>query len=150
MVPGAVAPALPAMNEVDQLAADIWATGVSTDNHPLAPLREWLDGRGVLPAASLGEAAGAGKVLVAGIVTHRQRPSTAGGTVFINLEDETGVVNVICSPGLWAHHRPAVASAAALVVRGRLEGAGAAPSVVAERLEVLELATAVGRSRDFR
>ena len=150
MVPGAVAPKLAEMSEVDQLAADIWATGVSTDNHPLAPLREWLDGRGVRPAASLVEATAPGKVLVAGVVTHRQRPSTAGGTVFINLEDETGVVNVICSPGLWAHHRAAVASAPALVVRGRLEGAGAARSVVAERLEVLELAMAVGRSRDFR
>ncbi len=150
MIPGAIAPHLPEMTEVDRLAADLWATGVSTDNHPLAPLREWLDQRGVRPAASLAELAGPAKVLVAGIVTHRQRPSTAGGTVFINLEDETGVVNVICSPGLWAHHRGAVASAPALLVRGRLEGTGAARSVAAERLEALELAMAVGRSRNFR
>jgi error-prone DNA polymerase len=150
MVPGAVAPALPAMDEVDVLAADLWATGVSTESHPVAPLREWLARQGVAPAASLVEVDGPARVRVAGIVTHRQRPSTAGGTVFVNLEDETGVVNVICSPGLWAHHRGAVASAPALLVRGRLEGAGAARSVVAERLEVLELNMAVGRSRDFR
>ena len=149
MVPGAVAPDLPAMSEIDTLAADLWATGLSTDNHPLVPLREWLAARGVTPAASLVAMAPA-RVLVAGIVTHRQRPSTAGGTVFVNLEDETGVVNVICSPGLWARHRGSVASAPALLVRGRLEGAGAARTVVAERLEPLELAMAVGRSRDFR
>jgi len=137
------------MSEIDTLAADLWATGLSTDNHPLAPLREWLAARGVTPAASLVAMAPA-RVLVAGIVTHRQRPSTAGGTVFVNLEDETGVVNVICSPGLWARHRGSVASAPALLVRGRLEGAGAARTVVAERLEPLELAMAVGRSRDFR
>ncbi|MGA9078403.1 MAG: OB-fold nucleic acid binding domain-containing protein, partial [Acidimicrobiales bacterium] len=127
----------------------LWATGVSTESHPVAPLREWLARQGVAPAASLVEVDGPARVRVAGIVTHRQRPSTAGGTVFVNLEDETGVVNVICSPGLWAHHRGAVASAPALLVRGRLEGAGAARSVVAERLEVLELNMAVGRSRDF-
>jgi len=149
MVPGASAPDLPEMGEVDELAADLWATGVSTDSHPLAPLREWLAARGVRPAAALVET-DPGRVLVAGIVTHRQRPSTAGGTVFINLEDETGVVNVICSPGLWSRHRGSVAQASALIVRGRLEGIGAARSVVAERLEALELAMAIGRSRDFR
>jgi error-prone DNA polymerase len=150
MVPGAVAPELPAMSEVDVLGADLWATGVSTENHPIAPLREWLAARGAVPAASLVVLDGPARVLVAGIVTHRQRPSTAGGTVFINLEDETGVVNVICSPGLWTHHRGSAAQAPALIVRGRLEGAGAARSVVAERLEPLELALAVSRSRDFR
>jgi len=68
------------------------------------------------------------KVFVAGVVTHRQRPATAGGTTFLNLEDETGLVNVICSPGCWTRYRKAARSAVVLLVRGRLErGEGADP-----------------------
>ncbi len=67
----------------------------------------------------------------------------------MNLEDETGVVNVICSRGLFARYR-SEAQAPALLVRGRLERVGEAMSVVAERLERLQLALPVGRSRDFR
>ncbi len=58
---------------------------------------------------------------MAGIVTHRQRPATAGGTTFLNLEDETGLINVICSRGVWARYRSAAQGAAALLIRGRLE-----------------------------
>ena len=58
---------------------------------------------------------------VGGVVTHRQRPATAGGITFVNLEDETGMVNVICSQGVWARHRRVARAAAALLVRGRLE-----------------------------
>ena len=150
MVPGAVAPELPAMSEVDVLGADLWATGVSTENHPIAPLREWLAARGAVPAASLVVMDGPARVLVAGIVTHRQRPSTAGGAVFINLEDETGVVNVICSPGLWTRHRGSAAQAPALIVRGRLKGAERPARSMRRAPRPLELALAVSRSRDFR
>ncbi|HXP32478.1 MAG TPA: OB-fold nucleic acid binding domain-containing protein, partial [Acidimicrobiales bacterium] len=89
------------------------------------------------------------RVLVAGVVTHRQRPATAQGITFLNLEDETGLVNVICSREVWAHHRRVARSAPALVVRGRLERSDGVVNVVADRLEALALA---GRttSRDFR
>jgi error-prone DNA polymerase len=90
------------------------------------------------------------------VVTHRQRPATAGGTTFLNLEDETGLVNVICSPGCWTRYRKEARSAVVLLVRGRLErGEGADPeapsssNVVAEYLEEIDLAMAVGPSRDF-
>ncbi len=149
MVPGASAPLLPEMSAVDELAADLWATGVSTSDHPVAPARAFLDHRGVVPAAALAGCE-ARRILVAGIVTHRQRPSTAGGTIFLNLEDETGVVNVICSPGLWTRYRGSATSAPALIVRGRLEGSGLARSVVAERLEVLELPAEGAKARNFR
>jgi error-prone DNA polymerase len=88
-------------------------------------------------------------VLVGGVVTHRQRPATASGTLFINLEDETGLINVICSKGCWAHYRRVARSSPALLVRGRLERAEGVTNIVADKLEPLPLA-APTRSRDFR
>ncbi|HBX79206.1 MAG TPA: hypothetical protein DEG43_16305, partial [Acidimicrobiaceae bacterium] len=55
-------------------------------------------------------------VRVAGVVTHRQRPATAGGTMFINLEDETGLINVVCSLGCWKRYRTVARRAPALLV----------------------------------
>jgi error-prone DNA polymerase len=141
------------MTPLEETAADLWATGVHTGVHPLTLLRPFLEGRGVRTAASLvGGEEDEGRVAVAGAVTHRQRPSTAGGTVFVNLEDETGVLNVICSAGLWLRYRKEAASPA-LLVTGRLERSGSggeAVNVVAERLERLEIPLVLARSRDFR
>jgi error-prone DNA polymerase len=84
------------------------------------------------------------------VVTHRQRPATAGGTTFLNLEDETGLINVICSKGFWARYRSLARTAPALVVRGRLEKTPeGVVNVVAERLEPLPV-PATTASRDFR
>jgi error-prone DNA polymerase len=88
-------------------------------------------------------------VLAAGVVTHRQRPATASGTVFLNLEDETGLVNVICSVGLWHRYRVVARTASAMIVRGTLERAEGVTNVVADKLEALPL-LAPTRSRDFR
>jgi error-prone DNA polymerase len=149
IVVGADPPPLPAMSAFEQTAADLWATGVTTDGYPLEHYRDDLRSLGVRTAASLANEEGPERVTVAGVVTHRQRPATAGGTVFLNLEDETGVLNVICSRGCWTRYREVV-SAPALVVRGRLEGSGEAVNVVAERIEVLEVALGLARARDFR
>ena len=89
------------------------------------------------------------RVLVAGAVTHRQRPATAQGVTFINLEDETGMVNVLCSPGVWARHRKLAQAAPALLVRGQVQNATGAVTVIADRLGKLELRVG-SRSRDFR
>jgi error-prone DNA polymerase len=90
------------------------------------------------------------RVAIGGIVTHRQRPATAQGTIFLNIEDETGMANVICSAAVWARHRRLARSSPALVVRGRLERAEGAINLVAETMEALSLATQAPRSRDFR
>ena len=74
---------------------------------------------GVVPADQLLEVPDGTRVLVAGAVTHRQRPATAQGVTFINLEDETGMVNVLCSPGVWSRHRRLAQTASALLIRGR-------------------------------
>jgi error-prone DNA polymerase len=90
------------------------------------------------------------KVLVAGTVTHRQRPMTAQGITFINLEDETGHINVVCSVGCWARYRKVARGAGALLVRGRLEvGDGGVINVVAEHIAPLHVAAKVA-ARNFR
>ena len=89
------------------------------------------------------------RVLVGGVVTHRQRPATAGGTLFVNLEDETGLINVVVSKGCWIHHRRVARTAPALLVRGRLERAEGVTNVIADRLDPLPL-RATTKSRDFR
>ena len=146
---GAEAPRLPGMSPVELGAADLWATGLSGDSHPVQFARERLDELGAVSADGLAAVPPGARVLVGGVVTHRQRPATAGGTTFINLEDETGLINVICSRGVWARYRRVGRSAAALLIRGRLERAEGVINVIADQLRPLPLA-APTRSRDFR
>ena len=147
---------LPEMDDLEEMSADLQTLGLSPGSDPIAFARAKLASRGVVPNAELVKVPDGAKVLVAGVVTHRQRPATAGGTTFLNLEDETGLVNVICSPGCWTRYRSAARSAVVLLVRGRLErGEGADPkapsssNVVAEYLEEIDLAMALSPSRDF-
>ncbi len=147
---GMTAPPLPAMTPTEETLADLWATS-TYGTHPVAHIRAALEARQVLPAAALkSESARAGSdVAVAGLVTHRQRPPTARGVVFISLEDETGMVNVICPPQVWERHRRMATVAPALLVQGRVERAGGAINLVADALRPLQVA-AVLPSRDFR
>jgi error-prone DNA polymerase len=149
VVTGLDAPTLPGMSPAEEGRADLWATGVSPEGHPTRFLREQLDARGVTTAADLRRTPDRSKVVVAGVVTHRQRPATAAGVTFLNLEDETGLVNVIVSVGCWAHHRQVALTAPAMLVRGRLEAVEGVLNVVAETLEPLPL-DAPTTSRDFR
>jgi error-prone DNA polymerase len=149
IVTGAGAPALPSMSGLEEARADLWATGIAPDGHPTRFVRADLDRRGVVTVARLAEIDDGTKVWVGGIVTHRQRPATASGTTFINLEDETGMVNIVCSKGCWARYRRIAREAPALLIQGQLERAEGAINVVAERLEPLPIGVAT-RSRDFR
>jgi error-prone DNA polymerase len=149
VVLGEHAPMLPAMSDVEVTVADLWATAITTDGYPTRHVRARLDALGVLPAVALKTAEAGRRVLVGGVVTHWQRPATASGTTFLNLEDETGMVNVICSKGVWTRYRRVARTAAALMVRGRLEREQGVVNVVAERLERLPLGLRK-TSRDFR
>ncbi len=142
-------PSLPGMTDLELAAADVWATGVSPDSYPTQFLREDLEALGVIPAGRLLDVPDGSRVLVAGAVTHRQRPATAQGATFLNLEDETGMVNVICSRGVWARHRKLAQTAPALLIRGQVQNATGAVTVVAERMGKLTLAVG-SKSRDFR
>jgi len=146
---GLDAPALPGMSDIELTVADLWATGISPDAYPTEFSRELLQKIGVVRAADLATVEHGRRVLVAGMVTHRQRPATASGIIFINLEDETGMVNIVCSTGFWSKYRKTARESPALLVRGMLERQGAAFSVLAERIAPLNLIAATP-SRDFR
>lgn len=142
-------PALPGMSDLELAAADVWATGISPDSYPTQFLRADLDAMGVVPAEKLLSVPDGDRVLIAGAVTHRQRPGTAQGVTFINLEDETGMVNVLCTPAVWARHRKLAQTASALLIRGQVQNASGAVTVMAERLGKLTLKVGT-KSRDFR
>jgi error-prone DNA polymerase len=151
LVTGAVAPQLPGMSESEEVAADLWAMGLTVGKHPTEFVRTELDRQGVVTAADLRTLPDRTVVEVAGVVTHRQQPATAKGTVFLNLEDETGLVNVICTRGVWKRFRIVARGAPALRVRGVLERHQGVINLVAGRITRLPISLADGvRSRDFR
>ena len=142
-------PPLPKMTQPEQLIADMWATGITPEVYPTALFRDRLDALGVIDAATLKQVENGTRVTVGGIVTHRQRPATARGVTFLNLEDETGMVNVICDSVVWARYRRVAREAGGLLIRGMLERTGKVVNVLAERIEKLPLGLRI-RSRDFR
>ncbi|MDH6129932.1 error-prone DNA polymerase [Kitasatospora sp. GP82] len=154
MLPG-TAPALtapggvPEMTAIEETIADLWATG-TTLAHPVQHARRHLDRCGAMTCAAFKSDAAPGTlVAVGGLVTHRQRPPTAGGVLFISLEDETGLINIICQPHVWERQRKTALGNAGLLVYGTAERRDGAVNLVATRLTPLTLAPA-GRSRDFR
>jgi error-prone DNA polymerase len=89
------------------------------------------------------------RVRVAGLVTHRQRPSTAAGVTFLNLEDETGMLNVVVFGAVWQRFRRVARNAAGVIIRGRLERQDEVVNLVAETIEMLPIPVR-HTSRDFR
>lgn len=146
---GVSAPMLPGMSELEIEVADVWSTGITVGSYPTEHVRPGLRAAGVLTVEECFRHEAERRVSVAGVVTHRQRPGTARGVTFISLEDETGQLNVICSPGLWQRFRRIARTSAALVVRGRIERADDATNLVAEHMSTLSLQVATS-SRDFR
>jgi error-prone DNA polymerase len=137
------------MEPIEQAVADLWATGVSPEGHPTRFLRDALAQHGVVTAEQLWQCEPRSKVLVAGVVTHRQRPMTAQGVTFMNLEDETGLINIVVSKGCWARYRKLARGAPALLIRGRLERSEGVINISAEELTPLPVGAAPA-SRDFR
>ena len=151
MVTGADAPTLPGMNEIEEVAADLWSTGLSSARHPTEFVREELTARGVVTAEMLRDLPDRTIVDVAGVVTHRQQPGTSKGVVFLNLEDETGLVNVICTPDVWKRFRKVARTAPTLEIHGVLERYQGVINVLARRIVALPLRLdELLKSRDFR
>jgi error-prone DNA polymerase len=145
-------PHLPGMQPVEEAVADLWSTGVSPDGHPTVFLRDSLRELGVLTATELNDVAAREpgvRVLVAGVVTHRQRPMTAKGTTFFSLEDETGLINVLCSRGCWVRHAEVLRRASALLVRGHVQYAEGVVNVIGEQFTELRVPIRMA-ARDFR
>ena len=146
---GTVAPALAPATEFERVADDMWALGLTTDTTAVALCRPRLNELGVSLAASLASVE-APRVLVCGVVTHRQHPETAKGAVFLNLEDESGHVNVIFSKGAWVRWESVARNAAVLLIRGSLQRGQGVVTVQAESAEVFNVMVATPPSRDFR
>lgn len=144
--PGVEAPTLPGMTEEESHRADLWATGVSS-RHPMSFVRDGLGGC-LTAAEALELKRNNARVKVAGVVTHRQRPGTAKGVYFLNLEDETGLLNIVVLPEVWAKHRHVVRKSPALIIDGRLEFYDGVTNIVARGFEPIGIQTV--RSRDFR
>ena len=150
LVTGIDAPPLPGLTELEATAADLATTGLSAARHPTEFVRDELTAAGVVTAETLRTRQDRAIVEVAGIVTHRQQPETAKGVVFLNLEDETGLINVICTPDVWQRYRRVARTAPALRIRGRLEREQGVINLLAQRIEALALTPAAHlRSRDF-
>jgi error-prone DNA polymerase len=152
LVTGTEAPSLPGMSPTELNRADLWATGLSPDSYPTELLRPQLDALGVVRAAHLSRLADGATVTIGGLVTHRQRPMTAKGVVFVNLEDETGLVNVICPLPVWGRFGHVARSSPGLLVQGKVEKADGAINVLAFDIKALPMLTGTTnlRSRDFR
>ncbi len=149
LVGGMEAPRLPGMSAEEELGADLWSLGLSPSLHPTELVRDALAARGIVPIEELRGHPDRSVIEVAGVVTHRQRQSTAKGVVFVNLEDETGLLNVICTPAVWRRHRQIARASGALVVRGVLECSKGVINLRAVHLAPLRVDTRLD-ARDFR
>ncbi|HZK06224.1 MAG TPA: error-prone DNA polymerase, partial [Actinomycetaceae bacterium] len=142
-------PRLPVMGREEEAVADVWATGTTTSAYPTYYVRKSLEAADVVRIGDLAGRPHGERLRVGGVVTHRQRPHTAAGITFLSLEDETGLLNVVCSKGLWKRYRRLARTSAALVIRGTLERADGVMNLVADGMEYLSLKVP-SRSRDFR
>ena len=129
---------LRAMDSGERLQADYAGMGLTIGPHPMALRRGDLSLRGVMRAADLPTARNGRRVRVAGMVITRQRPGTAKGFVFLTLEDETGISNIIIRPDLFDRERMAVVRQPFLIVDGVLQHQDGVLSVRAERVEGIE------------
>jgi error-prone DNA polymerase len=145
-------PSLPPLSMGQQVSADYQATGLSLKAHPLSLIRADLEQFNVVSAAGLEKLANKAIVRIAGLVLVRQRPATAKGTVFMSLEDETGLMNLIIWKRTWERFRIVAKGAVALFVEGKLERAGRVIYVCPTHIDDLShaLQGIASRSRDFR
>ena len=144
---------LPAAPEGEEIVFDYATLGLTLRRHPLALLRPLLAKRGFMPAEELWKERDGRQVHYCGIVTVRQQPSTANGTIFLSLEDESGTVQVIAWKSLREEQRVVLLNAKLLAVRGRWQREGDVRNLIAAELE--DLTPMLGRlartasSRDF-
>jgi error-prone DNA polymerase len=123
------------MTEAERLVADYSGTGMTIGRHPMALRRDEMATRGVMRAIDLAAARHGRRVRVAGMVITRQRPGTAKGFVFLTLEDETGIANIIVRPDLFSRDRLIIVHEPFLIVEGILQTQDGVTSVRAEAVE---------------
>jgi error-prone DNA polymerase len=142
--------ALPSMTLGEEVAQDYANLRLSLRCHPMALLRPWL-GRKVARAEQLASFANGRRVEVAGLTLVRQRPGTASGVIFVTLEDETGVANLVVWPSVFERYRRALLGAQLMVVRGKLQREGIVIHVVADALiDRSDLLARLGEAHEIR
>jgi len=143
---------LEAPSEADNMLADYRSLGLTLNRHPLALLREQLSAFKVQPAAVLRTYPNGRIARASGLVTHRQRPETAKGTVFVTIEDETGAVNVIVWPAVADAQRKPLLAARLLTVFGQWQREGDVMHLLAAKMidHSALLQGLVSKSRNFR
>jgi error-prone DNA polymerase len=143
---------LPEMSAGERLVADYAGTGLTVGPHPMAFRRHELSMKGVVRAIDLPHVRHGRRVRTAGMVITRQRPGTAKGFVFLTLEDETGIANIIVRPDVYARDRTIVVDSPFLLVEGWLQVQDGVTAITAERMQRLEglLASMAVESHDFR
>ena len=143
---------LPEAPEGEEILFDYASTGLTLRRHPMALLRDKLTERKLITAEQLNSVPSGRIVHYCGIVTLRQQPETANGTVFISLEDETGVVQVICWKSLRDTQRKELLNSRLMAVHGKWQREGEVKNLIAGKLE--DLSHMLGRlateSRDFK
>jgi error-prone DNA polymerase len=140
---------LSAMTTEERLVADYSGAGLTTGPHPMAYHRSALRSEGILAAAELQQLAGNTSVRIAGCVIARQRPGTAKGFVFLSLEDETGIANIILTPDVFERDRLLVTRHRFLLIRGELQNNDGVVHVKAQQIAPLEITEASTASHDF-
>jgi error-prone DNA polymerase len=135
----------------DQLVfLDYHAVGMSIYGHPMESVRDALRNGGAIDSRQLMDMPNGRTVAVAGLVTVRQRPATAGGTIFLLLEDEHGYVNVVVSKQMVELNEEVVKRAPFVLVQGRVENDGSAISVIGRRFKELEMKNLTHHAHEFR
>jgi error-prone DNA polymerase len=147
---GGAAMPLRQMTTEERLAADYAGTGLTTGPHPMAYTREELRAEGIFSARELEALRSGRRVAIAGCVIARQRPGTAKGFVFLSLEDETGIANVILTPDVFERDRLVVTRNRFLRIEGLVQNQEGVIHVKAQRIVPLEITRVEVRSRDFR
>jgi len=145
------APMLRAPHAGESVCADYASTGLTLGPHPLALLRRQLKSLGVVTSADIGQSQHGHYVHTAGVVTTRQRPSSANNVTFVTLEDETGNINLVVWQRLAEHQHQTLVGSQLLGVRGQVQREGQVIHVIAHHLRdyTMMLGSLTTRSRDF-
>jgi error-prone DNA polymerase len=140
-----------ALSKRTETSLDLWSTGVTPKEQPIAHVREQLQAQRVIPAAQLGTMPNHAICRAGGLVITRQRPGTAKGFVFLTLEDETGLVNVIVRPDVYEKYRRTIRQSMTLIVEGRLQKESGCLDLLAKRVWAFDADDLAGgvRSRNF-
>jgi error-prone DNA polymerase len=146
-----VMPEFSVLNQLESIGWDYLSTGHSVQGHPLEPFRKELMDQGLPDAQGVGQMQDGTKVSYAGMVICRQRPMTAGGVVFMTLEDESGFVNLVVWSAVFEKFRKVIISSTVLGVTGKLQSHDGVVHLIVDSCwkPVLSRSPSSKESRDF-